>query len=140
MDSKPLAGRNLQYFLKNILPKELASINRRNRYLNEEREATRRTVVSRGRGARMKQRSAGTIIEVRPGDPSGRPPASSWFRGDWDPNASYVESEGVAIRGGITAGLYICHTDAAAGTPPPSPADYSHWTLVVSGNAMGLWM
>lgn len=125
--------------MKNVLPKELRSTSQNNRYLNEARAATRRTVVSRGRGVRTRQRSGGTIIEARPGE-GGSATIDSTFQGDWDPNRGYVVGNQVCIRGGITAGLYYCHTDAPAGTAPPSPADYSHWTLMVSGNAMGLWM
>jgi hypothetical protein len=126
--------------VKDYSPKPLRPISKKNRYINELRREQRRHRPAFGRGVRFKQRSSGTIIESRPGDSSGRQPVDTWFVGDWSPNVSYTEGNGVCIRGGLTAGLYMCHTDAPAGTPPPSPADDSYWTLLVSGNAMGNWI
>ncbi len=94
---------------------------------------------SAGPGIRFTGGSRGNVISVEAGK-AGRSPLETWFAGDWDPNGNYVAGQGCCIKGGITAGLYMCHTDAPAGTAPPSPADYSHWNLVVSGNGMGLWM
>ncbi len=122
------------------LPRPLRPNTATNRYLNQFRREIRRAIPSRGSGVRLLQRSNGTIIEADPSKGGGTPAEGIVFRGDWDPNGSYSPQDAIAIRGGISAGFYICHTSAPSGSTPPSPADNSKWTLVVSGNAMGLWL
>lgn len=122
------------------LPPPLPGTSDRDRYINQLRAVIESLLPKGGRGVRVHRTPNGTTYDSEPGSTGGDPPASDWFQGDWNSPSSYVRGHGVAIRGGITAGLYICHTDAPAGTNPPSPSDDSRWTLVVSGNAMGLWM
>lgn len=96
--------------------------------------------VKAGPGIRLHNTPKGTLITADPGGPPADPPVSDWFQGDWSAGRSYEAGHGVRIVGGISAGFYMCHTDAPAGTAAPTPSNTANWTLIVSGNAMGNWM
>jgi hypothetical protein len=119
--------------------RRLSSSSEEARIINEIIAELESLKLSAGPGVKLTGGPKGNVVSID-AKKQGRRAVDTWFVGDWNPNVSYVEGNGACIRGGLTAGLYMCHTDAPAGTPPPSPADDSYWTLLVSGNAMGNWI
>lgn len=120
--------------------KPVAATTAKNRYVNQIGSTIRRSQPRQGRGVRLRQTTRGIIIEADPSEGGGKPPPSSWYRGDWRSDTNYSTGEGVSIRGGLTAGLYLALTDVAAGQAPPSPADVTKWVRVATDNPMGGWI
>lgn len=65
------------------------------------------------------------------------------FRGDFDTSGAtqYVSQNVVVIRGGISAGTYVCISDdpAVPGQPPSDPATGDRWVALSRGYTIGWW-
>lgn len=67
----------------------------------------------------MRQRSAGTIVESRPGESSGGSLVGILFRGEYNAGRLYAKSDAVKISSGQAAGVYLRTTNQTATTEQP---------------------
>lgn len=113
-------------------------INRLSREVDSLRLMTSDTV-------KVRRSSLGTLLDITVKPGKGTTTSGMRYRGEWSPNVAYEVDDVVNVRGGITAGLYICvsptliSTAVAPQDPPADPSQGIFWIMLAPGYTIGQW-
>jgi hypothetical protein len=116
-----------------------------NAWLNEVHDFTLSLVPMQTLNTKITRTAKGIAIEAQAGGGASAPPGMK-FQGEWSSASSYFAAPNqdvVVIRGGVSAGTYVCVRNAPAGTPPPGSPDPTvgtFWVSIASGDSRGAWV
>lgn len=115
--------------------------------LNKLREYSLSITPVSGANVRVQRTTRGAVIESNA--KSETVPAEETtsggmtFRGEFDSSGAtqYSAQNVVVIRGGVSAGCYVCITDdpPAGSTVPSDPATGERWIMLAPGHTIGFW-
>lgn len=125
------------------LPPKLVNRGPLTQWLNELRACVESIQPLDSPSTKHTETTLGTLTRSKGGGGSSGP-VSDWFKGEWSSSGTYAPGEGVVVRTGINAGLYLCVRDSTpvVGEPCDPAADPSlgiFWVQVADNYGLGMW-